>query len=164
MPVATTDTRIFPSMLVSNIFTLIVLSPFLLMLALWAKLGANISNLPLSLSALGFHLGLGAIFGLYAVFWLQLNMFQVRPVTARNLLDPLPSDREVPGSPGSCHLPLWQLAASDHRQEGPGGQEGVMEELLHLVFTWLLAEATAGTLISHSLHLIPCVCGTFLSL
>jgi len=65
-----------PSMLVSNIFTLVCLSPFLLMLGLWAKLGVNISNLPLSLPALGFHLGLGSIFGLYALFWLQLNMFQ----------------------------------------------------------------------------------------
>jgi len=62
--------------IVSNAFTLLCLSPFLLMLVLWAKLGANISNLPLSLPAIGFHLGLGAIFGLYAMFWLQLNMFQ----------------------------------------------------------------------------------------
>ena len=42
------------------------------------RIGANVSNLPLSLPALGFHLGLGAIFGLYAMFWLQLNMFQVK--------------------------------------------------------------------------------------
>jgi len=65
-----------PASIVSNAFTLICLSPFLLMLVLWAKLGANISNLPLSLPAIGFHLGLGAIFCLYAMFWLQLNMFQ----------------------------------------------------------------------------------------
>jgi len=62
--------------IVSNAFTLLCLSPFLVMLILWAKLGANISNLSLSLPTIGFHLGLGAIFGLYAVFWLQLNMFQ----------------------------------------------------------------------------------------
>merc|ERR1711974_576070 len=62
--------------IVSNAFTLLCLSPFLLMLILWTKLGANISNLPLSLPAIGFHLGLGAIFCLYAMFWLQLNMFQ----------------------------------------------------------------------------------------
>ncbi|KAG8326716.1 proteasome regulatory particle base subunit [Homalodisca vitripennis] len=42
----------------------------------WAKLGVNISNFPFSLSALGFHLGLGAIFTLFGFFWLQLNMFQ----------------------------------------------------------------------------------------
>lgn len=65
-----------PATVVSNAFTLLCLSPFLVMLVLWAKLGANVSNLPLSLPALGFHLGLGAIFGLYALFWLQLNMFQ----------------------------------------------------------------------------------------
>jgi len=62
--------------IISNSFTLLCLSPFLVMLILWARIGANISNLPLSLSAVGFHLGLGAIFGLYALFWLQLNMFQ----------------------------------------------------------------------------------------
>jgi len=65
-----------PATVVSNAFTLLCLSPFLVMLILWARLGANVSNLTLSLSALGFHLGLGSIFGLYAVFWLQLNMFQ----------------------------------------------------------------------------------------
>jgi oligosaccharyltransferase complex subunit delta (ribophorin II) len=65
-----------PATIVSNAFTLLCLSPFLVMLILWARLGANLSNLPLSLSALGFHLGLGSIFGLYALFWLQLNMFQ----------------------------------------------------------------------------------------
>jgi len=27
------------------------------------------------LPALGFHVGLGAIFGLYYMFWLELNMF-----------------------------------------------------------------------------------------
>jgi len=41
-----------------------------------SRIGANISNITPSLPTLGFHLGLGAIFGLYAMFWLQLNMFQ----------------------------------------------------------------------------------------
>jgi len=65
-----------PASIVSNAFTLLCLSPFLLMLILWARIGANISNITPSLPTLGFHLGLGAIFGLYAMFWLQLNMFQ----------------------------------------------------------------------------------------
>lgn len=65
-----------PATIVSNAFTLLCLSPFLVMLILWARIGANISNLPFSISALGFHLGLGSIFCLYALFWLQLNMFQ----------------------------------------------------------------------------------------
>merc|ERR1711890_176024 len=62
-----------PATVVSNTFTLLCLSPFLVMVILWARLGANISNLTLSLR---FHLGLGSIFSLYAVFWLQLNMFE----------------------------------------------------------------------------------------
>jgi len=65
-----------PASIVSNTFTLLCLSPFLLMLVLWARIGANISNITPSLPTLGFHLGLGAIFGLYGMFWLQLNMFQ----------------------------------------------------------------------------------------
>jgi len=66
-----------PPQTVSSLFTLLVLSPVLLLLALWFKLGANISNFSFSLSAIGFHVGLGAIFLLYVYFWLQLNMFEV---------------------------------------------------------------------------------------
>lgn len=65
-----------PPMFVSTFFTGLVAVPFLILLILWAKLGVNISNFPLSLSALGFHLGLGAIFMLFGLFWLELNMFQ----------------------------------------------------------------------------------------
>lgn len=65
-----------PPMVVSNVFTLICLSPFLLMLMLWAKMGVNISNITFSLSTLGFYFGLASIFGLYVVSWLCLNMFQ----------------------------------------------------------------------------------------
>lgn len=65
-----------PPAVVSNLFTGLVIVPFLLLFVLWAKLGVNISNFPLSLSAIGFHLGLGGIFALFGVFWLQLNMFQ----------------------------------------------------------------------------------------
>ncbi|XP_067009098.1 dolichyl-diphosphooligosaccharide--protein glycosyltransferase subunit 2 [Anabrus simplex] len=65
-----------PPVFVSNLFTGLVAVPLLLLLALWAKLGVNISNFPFSLPAVGFHLGLGGIFALFGIFWLQLNMFQ----------------------------------------------------------------------------------------
>lgn len=65
-----------PPVFVSNLFTGLVFVPFLVLIVLWAKLGINISNFPFSLSALGFHLGLGGIFVLFGFFWLQLNMFQ----------------------------------------------------------------------------------------
>ncbi|KAK3923030.1 Dolichyl-diphosphooligosaccharide--protein glycosyltransferase subunit 2 [Frankliniella fusca] len=64
-----------PAAVVSNLFTALVCLPLLILLSLWAKLGINISNFPVSLSAVGFHLGLTSIFGLFVVFWLELNMF-----------------------------------------------------------------------------------------
>ncbi|XP_032674890.1 dolichyl-diphosphooligosaccharide--protein glycosyltransferase subunit 2 [Odontomachus brunneus] len=71
-----------PPAFVSNLFTGLCLSPVLLLLILWARLGVNISNFPLSLSAIAFHLGLGGIFILFGIFWLKLNMF----VTLRYLI------------------------------------------------------------------------------
>eukprot|EP00092_Neocalanus_flemingeri_P015901 GFUD01017218.1.p1 GENE.GFUD01017218.1~~GFUD01017218.1.p1 ORF type:complete len:629 (-),score=198.59 GFUD01017218.1:211-2097(-) len=65
-----------PSAVVSNAFTLLCLSPILIMLVLWARLGVNCSNFPVSLASVGFHLGLASIFLLYTYFWLELNMFQ----------------------------------------------------------------------------------------
>jgi oligosaccharyltransferase complex subunit delta (ribophorin II) len=65
-----------PPQVVSTVFTLLCLSPILVLLILWIKLGANISNFSCSLSAIGFHAGLGAIFALYVLFWLELNMFE----------------------------------------------------------------------------------------
>ncbi|CAH1772561.1 unnamed protein product, partial [Owenia fusiformis] len=64
-----------PPAIVSNVFTVLVFVPVLLLLALWVKIGVNISNFPVSLSAVGFHVGLGAIFVLYYLYWTQLNMF-----------------------------------------------------------------------------------------
>lgn len=64
-----------PAAVVSNLFTALVWLPLLILLSLWAKLGINVSNFPFSLSAIGFHLGLTSIFGLFVVFWLELNMF-----------------------------------------------------------------------------------------
>ncbi|KAK6618090.1 hypothetical protein RUM44_002532 [Polyplax serrata] len=65
-----------PAKFVSNLFSALVCAPILLLFVLWARLRINVSNFPFTLSALGFHLGLGAIFGLFGYFWLQLNMFQ----------------------------------------------------------------------------------------
>jgi len=64
-----------PASVVSNSFALLCLVPILLMLALWAKIGVNCSNFAFSLAAVGFHVGLAAIFLLYFYFWLELDMF-----------------------------------------------------------------------------------------
>lgn len=64
-----------PPTIVSTAFTGLCLVPFAFMLMAWMKLGVNMSSFPISLSALGFHLGLGAIFALYYLFWLQWDMF-----------------------------------------------------------------------------------------
>jgi len=65
-----------PAQLVSSVFTLLCLSPFLILIVLWFKLGVNISNFTFSLAAIGFHVGLGSIFLLYVYFFLELNMFE----------------------------------------------------------------------------------------
>lgn len=65
-----------PPMVVSNFFTLLCLAPLVLLLLIWLKLRVNISAFPFSLSALGFHGGLGAILFLFFIFWRQLNMFE----------------------------------------------------------------------------------------
>jgi len=65
-----------PPQTVSTLFTLLCVAPLLLLAILWLKLGANISNFNFSLTTIGFHLGLGAIFLLYLFFWLKLNMFE----------------------------------------------------------------------------------------
>ncbi|KAM8868086.1 dolichyl-diphosphooligosaccharide--protein glycosyltransferase subunit 2 isoform 2-T2 [Synchiropus picturatus] len=65
-----------PPTMVSNAFTALVLSPLLLLLILWIKLGANISNFSFSPSTLLFHIGHAALLGLMYVYWTHLNMFQ----------------------------------------------------------------------------------------
>uniref|UniRef100_A0A1L8E1D4 Dolichyl-diphosphooligosaccharide--protein glycosyltransferase subunit 2 n=1 Tax=Nyssomyia neivai TaxID=330878 RepID=A0A1L8E1D4_9DIPT len=64
-----------PARFVSDLFTGICCLPLLILLILWIRLRVNISNFPLSLTAIGFHLGLGAILFLFFVFWVQLDMF-----------------------------------------------------------------------------------------
>lgn len=53
------EPEVRPPLVVSNLFTGLCFAPVFLLLILWTKLGVNISNFPLSLSALVFHLGLG---------------------------------------------------------------------------------------------------------
>nr|CAG4651768.1 EOG090X04WQ [Triops cancriformis] len=69
------EPEVRPPSIVSNAFTLLAIAPFVLLLGLWIKLGVNVSNFPLSASAVGFHVSLGGIFALFVCFWLKLDMF-----------------------------------------------------------------------------------------
>jgi len=64
-----------PPKVVSSAFTILVVSPLLIMFGMWAKIGANISNLQLTLPTLLFHVGLACIFTLYYMFWVSFDMF-----------------------------------------------------------------------------------------
>ncbi|ETN61184.1 ribophorin ii [Anopheles darlingi] len=64
-----------PARFVSDLFTGLCIAPLFILFVLWGKLGVNVKHFPFSLSALGFHIGLGAILTLFGVFWLRLNMF-----------------------------------------------------------------------------------------
>lgn len=64
-----------PPAVVSTVFTALVLAPLAILLVLWMRIGANISAFPFSISAIGFHVGLAGIFGLYYCYFLTLNMF-----------------------------------------------------------------------------------------
>lgn len=64
-----------PPTFVSDLFSLLVLVPFFLLLGLWLKIGVNVKNLPVTLSALLFHSGLALIFSLFFLFWLKMDMF-----------------------------------------------------------------------------------------
>ncbi|XP_056294231.1 dolichyl-diphosphooligosaccharide--protein glycosyltransferase subunit 2 isoform X2 [Pseudoliparis swirei] len=65
-----------PPTVVSNAFTALILSPLLLLLILWLKLGANISNFSFTPSTVLFHVGHAAMLGLMYIYWAHLNMFQ----------------------------------------------------------------------------------------
>ncbi|VDO03347.1 unnamed protein product [Rodentolepis nana] len=64
-----------PSNLLAYTFTGLCCAPLVILIFVWPIMGANLSNMPCTLSGLLFHLGLGAIFALYLVYWCQLNMF-----------------------------------------------------------------------------------------
>lgn len=65
-----------PPRFLSDAFTLLVLSPLVILLGLWFKIGINLNNFPVSISAIGFHLGLISLFGVYTLFWIKLSMFE----------------------------------------------------------------------------------------
>ncbi|XP_068707111.1 dolichyl-diphosphooligosaccharide--protein glycosyltransferase subunit 2-like [Montipora foliosa] len=71
-----------PPKAVSTAFTVLIFLPLVIMLVVWMKLGANISNFPFSLGGIVFHLGLGAIFVLYYGFFISLNMFTTLKILA----------------------------------------------------------------------------------
>ncbi|CAD5114667.1 DgyrCDS3716 [Dimorphilus gyrociliatus] len=64
-----------PPVIVSTAFTFLCLAPLGVLLVAWMILGINVSNMPFSISALGFHIGLGGIFVLYYWYWVSLSMF-----------------------------------------------------------------------------------------
>jgi len=69
-----------PPAFVSNLFTGLCMVPVLLLLILWARLGVNISNFPLSLSAITFHLGLGGKYLSYA-FEYNKNLYFIKHIS-----------------------------------------------------------------------------------
>ena len=64
-----------PPTLVSHAFTLLCLSPILILTFCWFKLGLNQSKFKLSISAFLFHGSLILVFALYTLFFIRLNMF-----------------------------------------------------------------------------------------
>lgn len=65
-----------PARVVSDLFTALCVAPLLVLFVLWSRLGVNVKNFPWSLSAIGFHCGLGSILTLFGVFFWKLNMFE----------------------------------------------------------------------------------------
>jgi len=65
-----------PPAIVSTVFAVMCLVPLVIMLFLWMRIGFNFSKFSFSLSGLIFHGTLAAIFGLYYLYWVQLDMFQ----------------------------------------------------------------------------------------
>ncbi|XP_041975285.1 dolichyl-diphosphooligosaccharide--protein glycosyltransferase subunit 2 isoform X2 [Aricia agestis] len=64
-----------PPRAVSDVFALACAAPLLLLLVMWASLGANFRAAPAHLAAPLFHLALAASLGLYGLLWVQLDMF-----------------------------------------------------------------------------------------
>lgn len=64
-----------PPAVVLQTFTLLSLSPVLVLFYCWVKIGLNLGKFRFSLSALLFHGSLLLIFALYTLFFVRLNMF-----------------------------------------------------------------------------------------
>ncbi|EFO84828.1 hypothetical protein GCK72_001284 [Caenorhabditis remanei] len=65
-----------PSAVISDLFTVVCLSPLVILFGLWAQIGINFKNAPASPWVPIFHIGLAGIFGLYFLFWVQFDMFE----------------------------------------------------------------------------------------
>lgn len=66
-----------PPAVLSNIFCAMVLTPWLILLFMWPKVGVNIRNFfSFGISGMVFQSSLFSIGGLYVLYWWQLNMFQ----------------------------------------------------------------------------------------
>ncbi|CAJ0607638.1 unnamed protein product [Cylicocyclus nassatus] len=64
-----------PAVFLSDSFTILCLAPLSLLLILWNRIGVNSTKMPMTAWVALFHVGLSAMFGLYVIFWLRLNMF-----------------------------------------------------------------------------------------
>jgi len=62
-----------PPVIISLIFTGACSVPLLGLLIAWRKMGINVQKLESSF--IPFHVAIGSIFGLYFLYWYQLNMF-----------------------------------------------------------------------------------------
>lgn len=65
-----------PLQIISSFFTLLCLSPLVLLFILWITIGVNLNGFRVSLSSLLFHVSFALVFLLYWCFFVQLNMFQ----------------------------------------------------------------------------------------
>ncbi|KAJ3313016.1 hypothetical protein HDV04_002305 [Boothiomyces sp. JEL0838] len=70
-----------PNPLLSNVFSIATLVPWVFLLAMWGSMGANVRNLTAksSTALIGslFLVSLGVSLGLFYTFWLKLNLFQL---------------------------------------------------------------------------------------
>lgn len=65
-----------PPAVVTLVFLILALVPLAILLLLWARIGVNLSNFPVTLPSMVFFGSLASIFYLYFMFWTRLNMFQ----------------------------------------------------------------------------------------
>ncbi|PKU34467.1 hypothetical protein llap_15227 [Limosa lapponica baueri] len=86
-PKTTREPEKRPPTVVSNTFTALILSPLLLLLILWIKIGANISNFSFAPSTIVFHLGhAGKCQRLSALFDLLTWELQMRALVVNGLV------------------------------------------------------------------------------
>ena len=65
-----------PLSVISNIFTMLTLTPLILLFISWRNIGLNFKLFKFSMCGIFFHLSILAVFGLYICYWIGLvNMF-----------------------------------------------------------------------------------------